>query len=213
MQPAEARELMQAHISDAGLRKHCLASAAVLSALARKLGHDPDEWAVAGMLHDLDYNQTADHMDRHGLVTAELLADTNVEPETIDAIKAHNAENLGLVRRTPLDYALTCGETITGLVVATTLVYPDKKLASVKPKSVVKRMKEKSFAARGQPRPRPALRTARPHHSGLRRPGRRVHARNFRRSRFVEERVKNGGGDFLKKVPSPIPPPSKTFLV
>lgn len=147
MQPAEARELMQAHISDAGLRKHCLASAAVLCALAEKLGHDPDEWAVAGMLHDLDYNQTADHMDQHGLVTAELLADTDVEPEVIDAIKAHNAENLGLVRRTPLDYALTCGETITGLVVATTLVYPDKKLASVKPKSVVKRMKEKSFAA------------------------------------------------------------------
>lgn len=102
---------------------------------------------MAGLPHDLDYDQTASDMARHGLVTAETLAPLGVDPAVIAAIKAHNAENLGLTRSTPLDFALTCGETITGLVMATAMVYPDKKLISVKPKSVVKRMKEKAFAA------------------------------------------------------------------
>ena len=83
---------------------------------------------------------------RHGLVAAELLAGSGLPPETIQAIKAHNGDMLGIPRESTLDVALTCGETITGLVVATTLVYPDKKLASVKPKSVKKRIKEKAFA-------------------------------------------------------------------
>jgi len=134
-------------LADDGLRKHCLASAAVLRALARRLGHDEEMWAVTGLLHDLDYDQTKADMPRHGLVTAEMLKDQDLPAEAIKAIKAHNAESLGLKRETPLDIALTCGETITGLVVATTLVYPDKKLSSVKPKSVAKRMKEKAFAA------------------------------------------------------------------
>jgi putative nucleotidyltransferase with HDIG domain len=144
---AQARALMEANLSDPRLRRHCLASAAVLAALARRLGQDPDPWAVAGMLHDLDYDQTAQDMARHGLVTAELLAPLGLAPEITAAIKAHNAESLGLTRSTPLDFALTCGETITGLVTATAMVLPDKRLAGVKPKSVVKRMKEKAFAA------------------------------------------------------------------
>jgi len=49
-------------------------------------------------------------------------------------------------RVSPLDYALSCGETITGLIVAAALVRPDKKLAGVEPKSIRKRMKEKAFA-------------------------------------------------------------------
>ena len=59
----------------------------------------------------------------------------------------HNEKATGRKRETRLQHALAAGETITGLVVATTLVYPDKKLAGVKPGSVVKRMKEKAFAA------------------------------------------------------------------
>ncbi len=142
-----ARALMERSLADERLRRHSLASAAVCAALARRLGHDPESWAVAGLLHDLDYDQTAGDMARHGLLTAEMLAPLGVDPAVIAAIKAHNAENLGLTRSTPLDFALTCGETITGLVMATAMVYPDKKLMSVKPKSVVKRMKEKAFAA------------------------------------------------------------------
>ncbi|MES0396943.1 MAG: hydrolase, partial [Syntrophobacteria bacterium] len=60
----------------------------------------------------------------------------------------HNAEALGVERKSTFDFALTCAESITGLVIATALVYPDKRLASVKPKSILKRMKKKDFARR-----------------------------------------------------------------
>lgn len=144
---SSAQGLMERHIADERLRKHCLASAAVLRHLARRLGQDEELWAVAGLLHDLDFETTKDDPARHGLLAAEMLADSDLPTEVITAIKAHNGEYTQTPRTTPLDIALTCGETITGLVVATTLVYPDKKLASVKPKSVKKRMKEKAFAA------------------------------------------------------------------
>jgi predicted hydrolase (HD superfamily) len=64
-----------------------------------------------------------------------------------DAIKMHNEAATGMERSTEFQYALAAGETITGLITATAMVYPDRKVASVKPKSVVKRMKEKAFAA------------------------------------------------------------------
>ncbi len=67
--------------------------------------------------------------------------------EVVDAIKMHNEEATGLDRTTEFQHALAAGETITGLITATALVYPDKKLSSVKTKSITKRMKEKAFAA------------------------------------------------------------------
>ena len=59
----------------------------------------------------------------------------------------HNEEATGLDRTTEFQHALSAGETITGMVIATTLVYPDKKISSVKPKSITKRMKQAAFAA------------------------------------------------------------------
>ncbi len=59
----------------------------------------------------------------------------------------HNETSAGEKRSKEFQFALAAGETITGMIVAATLVYPDKKVASVKPKSVTKRMKEKKFAA------------------------------------------------------------------
>ena len=117
-----------------------------MRALARRLGQDEDKWGLAGLLHDLDYDLTKDDPASHGLKTAEWLRDLGVDEEIVQAILAHNAEALGLSRATQFDLALTAAETMTGMVVATTLVYPDKKIRSVKPKSIIKRMKEKQFA-------------------------------------------------------------------
>ncbi|MCD6295549.1 MAG: hydrolase, partial [Deltaproteobacteria bacterium] len=65
----------------------------------------------------------------------------------VRAIKLHNEKAHGEKRSEKFHYALAAGETITGLIIATTLVYPDKKIKSVKPKSIKKRMKERAFAA------------------------------------------------------------------
>ncbi|NOY09974.1 MAG: HD domain-containing protein [Spirochaetes bacterium] len=142
---AKAEELLSRYVISDWLKKHSIAAGAVMRGLARRLGQDEGEWAAIGMVHDLDFDLTQDP-EIHGLKTVEILKPLNVPEEHLNAIKAHNAEGLGVERKTVLDYALTCGETITGLIVATALVMPDKKLSSVKPSSVVKRMKKKDFA-------------------------------------------------------------------
>lgn len=142
----EALNLMQERLEAENMRKHCLASEVIMGELAPRFGEDPEMWGLVGLLHDLDYNETREQMDRHGLETERILLERGVNPEVAQAIKHHNAENLGLTRTKPIHFALTAAETITGMIVATTLVYPDKKLASVKPKSVGKRMKAKEFA-------------------------------------------------------------------
>ena len=142
----EAIELLNSYIKNPNMLKHCYASEAVMRALAKKIGEDEEKWALAGLLHDLDVETVKSDLSVHGLKTAEILTERGVDPEIIDAIKMHNEEAHGEKRNTRFQYALACGETVTGLIVATALVYPDKKLASVKAKSVVKRMKEKAFA-------------------------------------------------------------------
>jgi putative nucleotidyltransferase with HDIG domain len=116
-----------------------------MEALARRLGGDPEAWWSVGLLHDLDFDRTQD-LHQHGLETAEILRARGMPEAEVHAILAHNAEGLGVERTTTLDYALTAAESITGLVVATALVMPDRKLTSVSPEGVIKKMKKKDFA-------------------------------------------------------------------
>jgi len=139
--------LLRQHVKNEKMIFHCLASEAVLKGIARKLGRDEEKWGMAGLLHDLDVEITNAEPTVHGTQTEMLLKDFNVDPDILDAIRMHNECSSGKERNNEFQYALAAGETITGLIFATTYVYPDKKLASVKPKSVVKRMKEKMFAA------------------------------------------------------------------
>ena len=148
MDRQQALDLLDSHMRADNLRKHCLATEAVMRALAERLDEPIDLWGITGLLHDLDYEETAENPSEHGLKTATMLAGSDLPTEVINAIKAHNAEVLGLERQSKLDFALTCAESITGMVIATALVYPDKRLKSVKPKSILKRMKQKDFARR-----------------------------------------------------------------
>ena len=142
----EAIELLESNIKSENMRKHCLASEAVLRAIAQRLGEDEQEYGLAGLLHDIDVEITNADPYTHGPYAEKLLKD-KVSDEMLDAIIMHNEVATGLVRTTQFQHALAAGETITGLITATTLVYPDKKLASVKAQSVTKRMKQKAFAA------------------------------------------------------------------
>jgi len=147
MDRSQALELLKEHIKNKNMLKHSLASEAVLKALAKHLNQDVDKWGIAGLLHDIDAEITNADPKTHGLKGAEMLTELNIDPEIVDAIKMHNEEATELKRTTMFQYAMAAGETITGLIIATTLVYPDKKLSSVKPKSITKRMKQKAFAA------------------------------------------------------------------
>jgi len=98
-------------------------------------------------LHDIDTEITKADPKKHALVAYEPLKDEGLDEDIIDAIKMHNEEATGLERETEFQHALAAGETITGLIYATALVYPDKKIKDVKTKSITKRMKQSAFAA------------------------------------------------------------------
>jgi len=146
MTRSEALELLRQYIKNGNMVKHCLAAEAVMRALATRLDEDRELWAMAGLLHDLDVELTNADLNVHGLKTVEILEAHGVDPRIVTAVKRHNEQAHDEKRSSVLDHALAAGETVTGLIIATALVYPDKKLASVKPKSIVKRMKEKAFA-------------------------------------------------------------------
>ena len=137
---------IEANVENANLRKHMLATEAVMQALARQLGHDEEEWGLAGLLHDLDVELTKDEPRMHGLLGADLARELGASETQARAIVCHN-EAQGVVRTTPLDHALWAADPLTGLVTAGALVHPEKKLAAVTPQSLLKRFGEKRFAA------------------------------------------------------------------
>ncbi|MDX2494691.1 MAG: HDIG domain-containing protein [Desulfuromusa sp.] len=140
-------KLLNQYLSQPNLMKHSLASEAVMRALARHFSADEELWGLTGLLHDLDAELTLDDLSLHTHETVRILRDEGVAEEIIEAIRMHNEHAHDDKRSEQFHHALAAGETITGLVTATALVYPDKKLGSVKPKSVRKRYKEKLFAA------------------------------------------------------------------
>lgn len=143
----QALTLLHQYIKNERMIYHSLASEAVLRALARRLDRDEEKWGLAGLLHDLDVEVTHADPKVHGLETARILSEMGIDEDVVEAIKLHNEMATDVPRTKEFHHALAAGETITGLITATSLVYPDKQVSSVKPRSVVKRMKEKAFAA------------------------------------------------------------------
>ncbi len=142
-----ALELLHKYISNPRMIAHCLASEAVMRALAMHFNENEELWGLCGLLHDIDVEVTNAVDEIHGQEARKLLAPLGLPDDIIEAIEMHNEMSAPQPRSKRIHHALAAGETITGLIFATAMVYPDKKISSVKSKSVVKRMKEKLFAA------------------------------------------------------------------
>lgn len=141
----EALELLHSRVHTPNLIKHMLATEAFMQGLAEKFGGDPHRWGIAGLLHDLDWDETKDNPEKHSLIAFEQLSSMGIDPEICNAIKIHNDRH-GIPPVTLLDKALLL-EVYTGFVTACALVQPDKKLSSVTVDSAMKKFKTKSFAA------------------------------------------------------------------
>jgi putative nucleotidyltransferase with HDIG domain len=142
---SQAFDLVSKRIPARNLVNHSVAVECIMGALARRFGLCDDEvegWELAGLLHDLDYAETGEDPARHGLVTAKLL-EGMVDDRIIHAILAH-AEKVE--RESLMDKALYAADPTTGFIVAAALVRPDKDLAAVEVRSLLKRWKEKAFA-------------------------------------------------------------------
>lgn len=134
------------HVQNRNLLKHMLAVEAIMRELALHFHEDEESWGLAGLVHDIDYDQTADDPDRHALVGAEMLEKLGVDPGIVYAVKAHNGDRLGIPRQRKLDKALYAADPLSGLIVAAALIHPDKKLASIDADFILKRFGEKGFA-------------------------------------------------------------------
>jgi putative nucleotidyltransferase with HDIG domain len=140
-----ALELVKKHVKNKNLIKHMLATEAVMGALAEKFGQDAEKWKLAGLLHDIDYDQTAADPDKHSVIGAQMLEDMGVDPDIVYAVRCHN-EAHGDPRNSLLDKSLYAADPVTGFIVAGALIHPSKKLASIDVDFLQKRFKESSFA-------------------------------------------------------------------
>lgn len=141
----EAYRLLRNNVTNKNLQKHCFACEAVMGALAEKFNEDQNIWELAGLLHDIDYEETKDDPAKHSLVGAEMLSELELPKELIYAVKVHN-EYHGLLRQSLLDKALYATDPVTGLIVAGALIKPEKKLAAIDVDFLLNRFHEKSFA-------------------------------------------------------------------
>ena len=128
------------------LIKHALAVEAGVRAYAGKLGGDPDEWGAIALIHDFDYERWPD-LEDHPFRGAEILVERGFDEHVVRAVKSH-ADHTGVPRETPLERALFAVDELAGFITACALVRPSKSIMDLKPKSVKKKMKDKSFAAK-----------------------------------------------------------------
>jgi putative nucleotidyltransferase with HDIG domain len=143
MTRGEALEIVKKYTEKDITYRHLISVEGVMRALARHFGEDEDAWGLAGLWHDLDYDQTADDFDRHTHLTVEWLRAEGMDDETIlNAILAHKYEDH---RHKLIDTAIVHADAVAGLIVASALVRPEKS-NGMKVSSVKKKLKEKSFA-------------------------------------------------------------------
>ncbi len=141
---ADALAFIQKHVKDENLRRHMIATEALMKKLAEHFeAKSAETWGITGLLHDVDWEET--EPEQHSMVGADMLEAEGVHAEVVNAVREHNALH-GLEPKTIMSKSLQCLEQLTGLIIAATLVRPDKDVRQVKLKSVRKKFKDKSFA-------------------------------------------------------------------
>lgn len=148
MKREEAYKILMTYLKNPNLIKHCLSTEAAMKALCVYLnpnaGSDEiDKWGTTGLLHDADYEIFGTDPAKHGMIITEKV---ELPKDIAHAINSHNFQNTKVEPESPMDWAITCADQLTGLIVACALVHPDKKLAPLTPEFVLKRLNEKSFA-------------------------------------------------------------------
>ena len=144
MKREEALKLLKEHVTQENLFKHMYAVEAIMEDTAKYLNEDAEKWRLLGLLHDIDFEK-APEPERHGTLAPEILKE-EFDEEFIRAVKSHNFENLDVKPETNMELALIAADAVSGLVIATALILPSKKLADVKVDSIAKKFKQKDFA-------------------------------------------------------------------
>lgn len=144
MERSQAFELLKKNVKNKNLQKHCLAVEATMKHFALYFNQDEEKWGLAGLLHDLDYEKTKNDFSKHGFTSVEMLKGYNLDEEVLNAICSHSGH---IERVSLMDKVLFAVDSLTGLIVASALMHPEKKISALDTKFVMRRFKDKRFAA------------------------------------------------------------------
>jgi putative nucleotidyltransferase with HDIG domain len=138
--------LLRQYVHGDALIKHCLATGAVMKAVAGFFSQDPTLWEEIGILHDIDFEYVKEDMQQHGIVGARLLKTAGITDDTGEIIQRHNHFLYTGTYDRPVEIALQAADSASGLIIACALVKGGR-LSDVSVKTITKKAKEKSFAA------------------------------------------------------------------
>ena len=145
----DALALMHEYTASESLRKHMLSVECAMRAYAERWDEDQARWGLAGLLHDFDYERfpNAEHSPTEGHPSegVRILRERGCPDDVLEAILGH-AQYTGVARSSRMARTLFAVDELTGLITATALVKPSKKVADVEASSVRKKMKDKAFA-------------------------------------------------------------------
>lgn len=139
-----ALRVVQEHARSDSLRKHLLAVEACMRAYARKLGGDEEQWGIAGLVHDFDW-EVCPTPEAHPTYGAEILRSRGFPEEIVRAVLSHG-NHTGIPRKSLMEKALYACDELSGFVTAVALVRPNKSLSEVSVSAVKRKMKDRAFA-------------------------------------------------------------------
>ena len=144
MERSQTIEFLHRHVKTNMLMKHLLSVEASMRGYARKFREDEDRWAIAGLLHDFDW-EICPTLEDHPAFGAEILREHGYPEDIIRAVMTHG-DHTGIPRETLMEHTLFAVDELSGFIRAVALVRPSKNLDDVTPRSVRRKMRDKGFA-------------------------------------------------------------------
>ncbi len=140
----QALEELKIRVSDKKILRHSIAVEAVMKGFAKYYNADTDVWGMTGLLHDIDYDKTANNLSRHGIVAGDILENFDIDQAIVYSIRAHNSYN-NIPRNRKMDKVLFVSGYITDVVIEGTLLHPDKKISEVTVEGALKNLESKNY--------------------------------------------------------------------
>ena len=144
MSREQTLEFLSHHVKTEMLMKHLFSVEASMRGYARKFQEDEDRWAIAGLLHDFDWEICPTPED-HPNFGAEILREHGYPDDIMRAVLTHG-DHTGIPRESLMEHTLFAVDELSGFIRAVALVRPSKSLGDVSPRSVRRKMKDKNFA-------------------------------------------------------------------
>lgn len=144
MERNEAYDQLKLRLKNNNLIKHSLAVEVIMKKLAKHFNADEESWGLAGVLHDIDYEITANEPEKHGLIAADILENLGIDDSVIYSIKANN-DKTGIERKRKMDKCLYSAVSVSDLIISEVLKLPSKRLEDISTQLLLKQIEQKAI--------------------------------------------------------------------